>query len=65
VIAGFVVLVWPFDSIVMLTLVTGVWLVVMGVVQIVQAIQIRKDAKTVREAVDSVSERFAPRKRSA
>jgi uncharacterized membrane protein HdeD (DUF308 family) len=65
VIAGFVVLVWPFDSIVMLTLVTGVWLVVMGVVQIVQAFQIRKDAKTVREAVDSVSERFTPRKRSA
>jgi uncharacterized membrane protein HdeD (DUF308 family) len=65
VIAGFVVLVWPFDSIVMLTLVTGVWLVLMGVVQIVQAFQIRKDAKTVREAVDSVSERFAPRQRSA
>jgi uncharacterized membrane protein HdeD (DUF308 family) len=65
VIGGFVVLVWPFNSIVMLTLVTGVWLVVMGVVQIVQAFQIRKDAKTVREAVDSVSERFTPRKRSA
>ena len=65
VIAGLVVLVWPFDSIVVLVLVTGVWLVVMGVVQIVQAFQIRKDAKTVREAVDSVSERFAPRRRSA
>jgi uncharacterized membrane protein HdeD (DUF308 family) len=65
VIAGFVVLVWPFDSIVVLTLVTGVWLVVMGVVQIVQAFQIRKDAKTAREAVDSVSERLAPHRRSA
>jgi uncharacterized membrane protein HdeD (DUF308 family) len=65
VIAGFVVLVWPFNSIAVLVLVTGVWLVVMGVVQIVQAFQIRKDAKTVREAVDSVSERFTPRKRSA
>ena len=65
VIAGFVVLVWPFDSIVVLVLVTGVWLVVMGVVQIVQAFQIRKDAKTMREAVDSVSERLAPRQRSA
>ena len=65
VIAGFVVLVWPFDSIVVLTLVTGVWLVVMGVVQIVQAFQIRKDAKTVREAVDSVSDRLEPRRRSA
>ena len=65
VIAGFVVLVWPFDSIVMLTLVAGVLLVVTGVVQIVQAFQVRRDAKTVQEAVESVSERLAPRRRSA
>jgi uncharacterized membrane protein HdeD (DUF308 family) len=65
VIAGFVVLVWPFDSIAVLVLVTGVWLVVIGVVQAVQAFQIRKDAKTVREAVDSVSERLTPHRRSA
>jgi uncharacterized membrane protein HdeD (DUF308 family) len=65
VIAGFVVLVWPFDSIVVLVLVAGVWLVVMGVVEVVQAFQIRKDAKTVREAVDSVSDRLTPRRRSA
>jgi uncharacterized membrane protein HdeD (DUF308 family) len=65
VIAGFVVLVWPFDSIVMLTLVTGVWLVVMGVVQVFQAFQIRKDAKTVREAVDSVSDRLTAHRKSA
>jgi uncharacterized membrane protein HdeD (DUF308 family) len=39
-------------------LVTGVWLVVLGVVQIIQSFQIRKDARTVREAIDSVSERF-------
>jgi uncharacterized membrane protein HdeD (DUF308 family) len=65
VIAGFVVLVWPFDSIAVLVLVTGVWLVVMGVVQVVQAFQIRTDAKTVREAVDSVSERLTPRRKSA
>ena len=58
VIAGLVVLVWPFDSIVILVLVTGVWLVVLGVVQIIQSFQIRKDARTVREAIDSVSERF-------
>jgi uncharacterized membrane protein HdeD (DUF308 family) len=58
VIAGLVVLVWPFDSIVVLVLVAGVWLVVLGVVQIVQSFQIRKDARTVREAIDSVSERF-------
>ncbi|MDT5328892.1 MAG: hypothetical protein QOF31_189, partial [Mycobacterium sp.] len=65
VIAGFVVLVWPFDSIVVLTLVTGVWLVVMGVVQVFQAFQIRKDAKTVGEAVDSVSDRLTSRRKSA
>jgi uncharacterized membrane protein HdeD (DUF308 family) len=65
VIAGFVVLVWPFDSIAVLVLVTGVWLVVMGVVQVVQAFQIRSDAKTVREAVDSVSERLTSRRKSA
>jgi uncharacterized membrane protein HdeD (DUF308 family) len=65
VIAGFVVLVWPFDSIVVLVLVTGVWLVVMGVVQVIQAFQIRKDAKTVRQAVDSVSDRLTPRRKSA
>jgi uncharacterized membrane protein HdeD (DUF308 family) len=58
VIAGLVVLVWPFDSIVILVLVTGVWLIVLGVVQIIQSFQIRKDARTVREAIDSVSERF-------
>jgi uncharacterized membrane protein HdeD (DUF308 family) len=58
VIAGLAVLVWPFDSIVILVLVTGVWLVVLGVVQIIQSVQIRKDARTVREAIDSVSERF-------
>jgi len=33
-------------ALLLLLLVTGVWLVVMGVVQIVQAFQIRKDAKT-------------------
>jgi uncharacterized membrane protein HdeD (DUF308 family) len=65
VIAGFVVLVWPFDSIVMLTLVAGVLLVVTGVVQTVQAFQVRRDAKTVQEAVESVSERLAPHRRSA
>jgi len=42
VIAGLVVLIWPFDSIVVLVIVTGVWLVVMGVVQTVQAFQIRQ-----------------------
>jgi uncharacterized membrane protein HdeD (DUF308 family) len=65
VIAGFAVLVWPFDSIVVVVLVTGVCLVVIGVVQFVQAFQIRKDAKTVRQAVDSVSDRLTTNRKSA
>jgi uncharacterized membrane protein HdeD (DUF308 family) len=44
-----------------LVLVAGVWFVVLGLVQIIQSFQIRKDAKTIREAIDSVSERFTAR----
>jgi uncharacterized membrane protein HdeD (DUF308 family) len=58
VIAGAVVLVWPWDSIVVLTLATGVWLVVMGIVQIVQGFVMRNDSKTLREAGNVVRERF-------
>jgi uncharacterized membrane protein HdeD (DUF308 family) len=53
-IAGGVVLAWPFDSIVALDIVSGVWLVLIGVIQIVQAFQIRKDAKTVRQTLGAV-----------
>ena len=55
-IAGAVVLVWPFDSIVVLTLVCGVSLVILGVIQIVQAFQIRNDTKTARDTVEALSE---------
>jgi uncharacterized membrane protein HdeD (DUF308 family) len=56
VIAGVVVLAWPFDSIVVLTLVTGVWLVIFGVIEIVRSFQIRKDGKDARETVASLTE---------
>jgi uncharacterized membrane protein HdeD (DUF308 family) len=56
-IAGAVVLVWPLDSIVVLTLVSGVSLVILGVIQIVQGFQIRKDTKTARDTVEALSER--------
>ena len=59
VLAGIVVLVWPFDSIVVLVLAVGIALIVIGVVHAVQALQTHKDAKTLREAVDSVSKRSA------
>jgi uncharacterized membrane protein HdeD (DUF308 family) len=58
-IAGGIVLVWPFDSIVVLTIVSGVSLVILGLIQIVQAFQIRKDAKAARETFEALSERVA------
>jgi uncharacterized membrane protein HdeD (DUF308 family) len=59
VIAEGVVLACPFDSIVMLDIVSGVWLVLIGVMQIVQAFQIRKDVKAARQTLDAVSEPVA------
>jgi uncharacterized membrane protein HdeD (DUF308 family) len=56
VIAGGVVLAWPFDSIVMLTVISGAWLVVIGLAQMVQGVQIRKDAKTARQTLDVVAQ---------
>jgi len=58
VIAGLVVLVWPFESIAVLTLVTGIWLIIIGITQIIQAFQTRKAAKTARQAIDEVSDRL-------
>src|ERR1700743_1268997 len=43
-IAGGVVVAWPFDSIVALDIVSGVWLVLIGVVQILAAFWIRQGA---------------------
>jgi len=59
VIAGVIVLVWPFDSLVMLTLVSGVSLVILGVIQIVQAFQIRNDTKAAHDTVEALSEQVA------
>jgi uncharacterized membrane protein HdeD (DUF308 family) len=53
---GAVVLVWPMDSLVVLTLVSGVALVILGVIQIVQAIQIRKGTKTARDTLQALHE---------
>jgi uncharacterized membrane protein HdeD (DUF308 family) len=59
VIAGGVVLVWPFDSILVLTLVSGVSLVTLGVIRIVQAFQIRRDTKAAHETFEARSEQVA------
>jgi uncharacterized membrane protein HdeD (DUF308 family) len=58
VIAGLVVMVWPFDSIAVLTLAAGIWLVIIGITQIIQAFQTRKAANTAHEALDEVSNRI-------
>ena len=54
IIAGVVVLGYPFDSLVTLTLVVGVWLIVIGVLEIIAGIQLRKTGTEVRSAVNEV-----------
>ena len=65
VIAGAVVLVWPWDSILVLTLYTGIWLIVMGIVEIVWGFQMRSDSKTVREVGDVVRDKFQQVKKAS
>ena len=54
VIAGLVVLAWPFDSIVVLAVVTGVWLIILGVTQVVAAFGTRRDVRAVEQRVSQV-----------
>jgi uncharacterized membrane protein HdeD (DUF308 family) len=49
IIAGIVVLAWPFDSIVVLALVTGIWLIILGVTEIISGFSMRSDAKKVEK----------------
>ena len=42
-IAGLVTLAWPFDSIAALTLVVGIWLVVIGVFEIGSSLVMRRE----------------------
>jgi uncharacterized membrane protein HdeD (DUF308 family) len=46
-IAGVVVLAYPFDSVVTLTLVVGVWLIVLGVIEVISGFAMRSDVKRV------------------
>ena len=59
VIAVLVVLAWPFDSIAVLTLAAGICLVIIGITQIVHALQNRKHGKTAQKTIDEVSNRLA------
>ena len=54
VIAGLVVMVWPFDSVVMLALYTGIMLVVIGMAQVVSSLGTRKDLRTAEKRVSQV-----------
>ncbi|MGX9790328.1 HdeD family acid-resistance protein [Mycobacterium sp. MMS18-G62] len=51
VIAGLVVLAWPFDSIVVLAVVAGAWLVALGVFQIAWSLQARKGVSDLEKGV--------------
>jgi uncharacterized membrane protein HdeD (DUF308 family) len=61
VIAGLMVLVWPFDSIAVLTLAAGIWLIVIGITQMVQAFQTRKAANAAHQALDGAARHMATR----
>ena len=50
-IAGIVVLAYPFDSIVTLALVAGIWLIILGVMEIVSGFGMRSDAKKAEKLV--------------
>jgi uncharacterized membrane protein HdeD (DUF308 family) len=49
IIAGTIVLAWPFDSIVTLAFVVGIWLLVIGVFEIISAFQVRNAGKTIAD----------------
>jgi uncharacterized membrane protein HdeD (DUF308 family) len=55
VIAGIVVMSWPFDSVVVLAIVAGASLVVIGITQIIWAFQARKDARTVEHGIERLT----------
>ena len=52
ILAGVVVLVYPFDSLVTLTLVAGIWLVVIGIAEIIAGLQLRHSGHKLRKSVD-------------
>ncbi len=55
VVAGGVMLVWPISSIVVLSIIAGVWLVVIGTTEIVWAVNVRSEAKKVERGVESLT----------
>ena len=54
-IAGVVMLAWPISSIVVLSIIAGLWLVVIGTTEIVWAVNVRREAKKVERGVESLA----------
>ena len=54
VLAGMVVVAWPINSIVVLAIVAGVWLVVIGTAQVVWAVKARKAGAKVEHVIDTL-----------
>lgn len=52
ILAGIVCLAYPFDSLVTLTLVVGVWLIIIGVFEVIAGLQLRKTGHEVRTVVN-------------
>jgi uncharacterized membrane protein HdeD (DUF308 family) len=55
IIAGIVVLAWPFDSILTLALVAGIWLIVIGVMEIVTGFGMRSDVKKAEKVTETTA----------
>ena len=53
-VAGLIVLGFPFSSLETLTLVVGIWLIVIGLLEIIASFGIRKAGNEVRTAVSEV-----------
>jgi uncharacterized membrane protein HdeD (DUF308 family) len=56
ILAGVVMLAWPFDSIEMLAYIAGAWLVVIGIFEIVAALSTRHDVKKAEKRISQVFE---------
>ena len=55
IIAGFVMLAYPFDSIETLALVVGAWLVILGATEVISGLGMRSDVKKVEKATGTVA----------
>ncbi len=54
-IAGLVVLAWPFDSIAVLIMVVGGWLIALGAFQVVRALQVRREINQALQLPDQLA----------